>query len=327
MAGYYLTDEQFIEEWNKHGSPKLMGLANKMSPRSVMNRRLAIETRHGIKLETFNSQRDAKKERPKKERLTKIDQTDGHVRRGREMAKGKVIVFSDAHFWPDNFTTAFKALLLFIKEFKPQVIVANGDMFDGASVSRFPRLDWSVLPTVKQELEACQYFMGEIEKVAKGAELIWTLGNHDSRMEGYIVNNAPALEGLPGTSLKDHFPMWKPCYSYWVNEDTCIKHRWKGGHTAGHTNTLQSGVNMITGHTHVLAVQPWSDMNGTRYGVQTGTLADPLATQFAYMEDHPRNWRSGFALLSFEEGRLLMPELVQVCGDGEVEFRGCINRV
>ena len=187
MTGYYLTDEQFIEEWSKYGSPKLMGAAHKLSPRSVMNRRLAIETRHGIKLETFNSQRDPKKERPTRERLSKIDQTDGHVRRGREMEKGKVIVFSDAHFWPDNFTTAFKALLLFIKEFRPQVIVANGDMFDGASTSRFPRLDWSVLPTVKQELEACQYFMGEIEKVAKGAELIWTLGNHDSRFEGYMI--------------------------------------------------------------------------------------------------------------------------------------------
>ena len=33
------------------------------------------------------------------------------------------------------------------------------------------------------------------------------------------------------------------------------------------------------------------------------------------------------ALLSFERGRLMLPELIQVCGEDEFEFRGCINKV
>jgi hypothetical protein len=48
-----------------------------------------------------------------------------------DMEKGRVIVFSDAHFWPDDYTTAYKALLEVIKEFKPKVVIANGDVFAG----------------------------------------------------------------------------------------------------------------------------------------------------------------------------------------------------
>ena len=122
--------------------------------------------------------------------------------------------------------------------------------------------------------------------------------------------------------------MWKPCWSYWVNDDTVIKHRWKSSFGAGRANALNSGVNMVTGHTHNLAVQPITDYNGTRYGVQTGTLADPNAEQFVhYTEDGCKDWRSGGVLLSWDKGRLLLPEIFQVSGEDEFEFRGCINKV
>ena len=135
-------------------------------------------------------------------------------------------------------------------------------------------------------------------------------------------------EGVAGFTLKDHFPLWEPCWSFWVNEDTVIKHRWKGGFGAGRANTLNAGVNMITGHTHNLAVQPLTDYNGTRYGIQTGCLADPNVGQFlAYTEDGCKDWRSRFALLTFDRGRLLLPELIQVCGEDEYEFRGEIHKV
>jgi predicted phosphodiesterase len=320
MAGYYLTDEQWIESWNKIGSPTDFAKVNNIALRNVYARRRTLEAKHGINLDTFASQNPAY--------LKKVQQTPGHARRGVDMEKGRVVVFSDAHFWPDEVTTAYKALLLIIKEFKPQVVVANGDMFDGSQASRHARIGWEKTPTVKEELLACQEMMTGIEKAAVGAELIWTLGNHDSRFETFLSSQMGTYEGVQGFTLKDHFPMWKPCWSFWVNEDTCIKHRWKGGFGGGRANALNSGVNMVTGHTHNLAVQPITDYNGTRYGVQTGCLADPHGEQFmAYTEDSPKDWRSGFALLSFERGRLMLPELIQVCGEDEFEFRGCINKV
>ncbi len=327
-----ITDEVFIELWNKLGSPTLVAEVLKMNPRSIMARRKALEIYHSIELPTFNSQRTEKKPQ-----VRKIHQTHGHVRRGIEIPdKGRVIVFSDAHFLPGEVSTAYKVLLLMIKEFKGQLkaVVANGDMMDGAGqISSHPRMGWEDAPTAKEEIEYCQEMMSGIEKVTPNqVPLIWTAGNHDARLTNYISRNAPALEGLPMTQLKDFFPLWKSCYSFWVNEDTCIKHRWKGGFGATRSNSLNSGVNFITGHTHNLSAFPITDFSpafnlGTRWGVQTGCLADPHSAAFLYAEDSPKDWRSGLVLLSWENGRMLMPELVMVSGEDEFEFRGCINKV
>ena len=319
MQGYFLTDEKFVEEWNKIGSALTFAKLHGMSERAVYNRRRSIENRLGITLTAFNDMRIGA--------YKKTEETVGNTRRGMDIEKGRVIVFSDAHFWPDQTTTAFKALLEMIKEFRPHAIVCNGDALDGASISRHPRQDWSKLPSVQEELEAVQYYLGEIEAVAKGAKMFWPLGNHDARWEMRIIENLPAFEGVVGTTLKEHFPAWLPCWSFWVNEDTCIKHRWKGGFSAGRANSLNSGVNMITGHTHHLSVMPVSDYNGTRWGVQTGTLADLHGQQFAYTEDTPKDWNSGFVMLSFEEGKLLQPEMVRVWDEDRVEWRGKIHRV
>ena len=320
MTRYYLTDDQFIESWLKIGSPQKFAENHSMDVRSVYNRRRSIESRLKIKLPTLEDSRASP--------LKKLEQVIGNARRGIEMEKGRVVVFSDAHFWPDDYTTAYKALLMIIKEFRPKVVIANGDIFDGSQNSRHPRIGWTHSPTVKEELEACQDFMGNIQNASIGAQLIWTMGNHDARFETFLAAQAPQYEGVSGFTLKDHFPHWQPCWSYWINEDTCVKHRWKGGWSAGRSNSLNAGVNIVTGHTHQLTVHPLSDYNGTRYGIQTGTLADPNAEQFIhYTEDGPKDWRSGFALLSFERGRLMLPELVQVCGEDEFEFRGCINKV
>jgi 3',5'-cyclic AMP phosphodiesterase CpdA len=236
-----------------------------------------------------------------------------------------IIVFSDAHFWPDDPSPAYRALLKFLEMHKQEIkcIVNNGDAFDGASISRFPPLNFNKIPTVQEELQACIDSLTEIEnRVLKQTPLIWCLGNHDARYEQLIVNKVPELQGLKGTSLKDYFPMWLSCYSLWINMNLVIKHRNKGGAMAGRNNTIHGGVNFVTGHTHVGCVNPFNDYNGTRYGVQTGTLANPLGRQFEYCEDNPKDWMECFAVLSFHNGKLLMPELCKVFDNDHFEFRG-----
>jgi hypothetical protein len=58
-----------------------------------------------------------------------------------------------------------------------------------------------------------------------------------------------------------------------------------------HNATLWAGRNIITSHLHSLKVTPFSDYNGARFGVDTGTLANPYSEQFNYQEDNPRNHR------------------------------------
>lgn len=320
------SDEEFIALWKKLGSPTLVGKELGINPRSVSNRKSAIQIRHNIELPTHGSLRDPKKEKPKK-----IELAPHNVRRGIDVDKVKrVIVFSDAHF-TDTTTTAFKALLAMIKKFKPQVIICNGDAFDGQVLSRFPSINYDAKPSVLQELESCRYHLDQIVKhKPAGCRLIWTLGNHDMRYESWLVNKVPEYSGVDGFSLKYHFPEWETCWSFWIGEETVVKHRFKGGRTAGYSNLLAAGnTNIITGHTHVLACQPISNYQGNFYGVQTGCLADPMSPTFEYCEDSPKDWRSGFVMLSFDQGRMLMPELIMVSDEqnGEYEFRGEIHAV
>lgn len=237
--------------------------------------------------------------------------------------KGTVIVFSDAHYWPGIVSTAHKALLKMIRELQPTAIVANGDVFDGASISRHAPIGWENRPSVVQEIEACQARLNEIEAEAKNAKLIWTLGNHDGRFETRLATVAPEYARLHGKHLKDFFPRWRPCWSAWFGPETIVKHRYKGGIHATHNNAVMSGKNIVTGHLHALKVTPFADYDGTRWGVDTGTLADPFGPQFeAYTEQNPTNWRSGFAVLTFHKQELLWPELVHVRAQDEFEFRG-----
>jgi hypothetical protein len=55
------------------------------------------------------------------------------------------------------------------------------------------------------------------------------------------------------------------------------KHRMKGGIHAAHNNTLHAGTTMVTGHLHSVKVTPFSDYNGTRWDVDTGTPKAAIA--------------------------------------------------
>ena len=327
------SDEQFIELWNQLKSGAKVAKALEMDVRGVMSRRRRIEKTHKILLvsDAKNYQPNLQVEQIKQQLSRRLEETRHNVRRGIQMESGRAIIFSDAHFYPDTETTAYQALLEAIKEFQPEVIICNGDAFDGTSISRHARINWSDAPTVMEELDAVKHYLGEIEGASKfKSNLIWTLGNHDARFETYLSNNVPQYGGITGFSLSDHFPTWKPCWSYFVNNDCQIKHKWKGGKFGGANNTLHGGIHIATGHTHVLSVDAYTDhspifQNGTRYGIQTGTLANPKGNQFIdYCEDNPVNWRSGFVLMTWHKSQLLMPEMFQVWDEeeGTVQFRG-----
>jgi len=238
-----------------------------------------------------------------------------------EIKDGYVLIGSDAHYWPGIITTAHRAFVKFAQELRPKAIIMNGDVLDGASISRHPPIGWENRPSLEDEMDACKERLKEIQQAAPAAERIWTLGNHDGRFETRLATVAPEYAKIHGVHLKDHFPQWRACWSCWINDSVVIKHRWKGGDHATWNNTIRAGKTLITGHLHKLEVRPYSDYNGTRYGVDTGTLAEPGGPQFLdYCEDNPVNWRSGFIVLRFVGGKMLRPQEVQVIGPDQVDY-------
>jgi UDP-2,3-diacylglucosamine pyrophosphatase LpxH len=242
---------------------------------------------------------------------------------------GVVLVGSDAHIWPGQSSPALRGFRFFAKELKPKIIVLNGDVLDFPQISRHDPIGWEGWPSVKAELEAAQEELHELALAApRGCEKVWTLGNHDARFESRLANAAPEFARVQGVHLRDHFPVWRPAWAAWVNNEVVIKHRFKGGVHATHNNAVGSGKTMVTGHLHSAKVTPYTDYNGTRYGVDTGCLADPDAKAFInYTEDNPKNWRAAFGVLTFKGGKLLPPELAQVWDAKTITFRGDLIRV
>jgi hypothetical protein len=214
----------------------------------------------------------------------------------------------------------------FVQDLKPQAVILNGDIIEGARISRHARIGWEAKPMVDDELGEATELLASLQGVAKKrTALIWCLGNHDARFETTIANALPAYERVHGLHLKDHFPAWTPCWSVQVGEAAglLVKHRYRGGVHAAYQNVRLAGCSIATGHTHQLGVTAVTDYAGTRYGVELGMLADPHGPQFQdWLEDSPRNWRMGFGVFTFKNGRLLHPELVYVRPDGVAEWRG-----
>jgi hypothetical protein len=310
------TDDELIGLWQKYKSATKISKVTGISARAIHSRLIRLEGQGYV----FESE-DPRS--PRYGQRYAEPEIESPAKLSMEIEDGVVLIGSDAHYWPGDPTTAHRAFVHFCKRLKPLAVVLNGDIFDGATVSRWARIGWDNRPTVLQELKVCTDRLAEIHAASPKAAHIWTLGNHDARFETRLAAAVPEYEGVEGFHLKERFQEWKPCWAFWVNGHTVVKHRFKNGIHATHNNAMWAGKTMVTGHLHSLRVTPFSDYNGTRWGVDTGTLADAYGAQFKdYTETNPVNWRSGFVVLTFKGGRLLWPEIVCVVEDGLVDFRG-----
>ena len=324
-----ITDEEFITLWNRcSGATEVAKIAN-MGVRAVLSRRRALEIRYGISLKTTNVDfiRGGKKGNPGiaaalAETRARVYKQDMHA----TIENGVVMVASDCHYWPGIVSTAHQAFCKLAKKLKPKIVILNGDILDGARISRHSRIMWEKQPELKDEIHAVQDRCSEIERAAQGAQLYRTIGNHDARFENYLSGRVSEFEEMTGMTLLDYLPRWEAGWAVHLNANTdgwvAVRHRpVAGGIHSAYNSTLKAGVHYVHGHLHKLQVTPWADYRGRRYGVDTGTLAEPYGPQFNYTEAGPVNWASGFTVLTFHNNRLLQPELC-VVEHGQAWFRG-----
>lgn len=241
-----------------------------------------------------------------------------------EFRDGVVLAFSDAHFWPEHRSVAHAAFLRLAPQLKPIGLIDVGDSLDGATISRHPMTGNDDLPTPEEELYAVLEQRGEMMEACPGARKYWTPGNHCLRWDIYLAQNAPKMVGLKGLTLAANLPGWKMAYGLEINWNTdpfLVLHNWKGGAHSSFNNAKDTGVHVMSGHDHASAMARYTNERGTLYGFNPGTFADPSAPSFRYTQGRPKNWRQGFGVLTFREGRLLPPEMVEV-QRGVAYFRG-----
>lgn len=311
-----ISDESFIAAYRELKSSSLVAQRLGISVRAVQDRRVKLERQQGLVLPQDDQR--AKYARGEVDHGTAIYRL--------EVENGCVLIGSDVHIWPEMRTTTQRAFIAFAKRLKPAACILNGDVFDGASISRFPSIGWEKKPTVKQELDAVADYLGDLVLALGDAKRIWTLGNHDSRFESRIANVASEFAGVKGVHLRDHFEQWIPAWRVDINSDVVVKHRMAGGEHADWNNVVKGGKTTVTGHDHRLSVTPYRDYRGTRWGVRCGYMGEsPQDPQFVhYLEASETNWQPGFIVLTFVDGNLLLPEMVAKAEfvDNAVQFRG-----
>jgi len=233
-----------------------------------------------------------------------------------EFDTGSVLIGSDAHIWPGEHTIMMKAFTVISKKLKPYATVLNGDILDGARVSRHGSLLNSNAPKVSHEIDAANEWINTLHK---SKCKIWTMGNHDQRVDHYLANNAPELDDYAGR-ISDRFIGWDFCWAVNIN-NVEIRHRFRSGIHGAWNNALHSGITMVTGHTHQLHITPVRNRNGSHWGIEDGMLGDPSHKCFEYAEGMPSRAQQGFVVLSFIDGILMPPEFCELIS-GRPVFRG-----
>lgn len=310
-----VTDQQILEEWIRTPSAAKLARHFDMTDRALRSRIKKLRS-NGAEMKSP----DIRSPNCRWD-VSTLDKHPAAV--NLSILDGEVLIGSDSHYWPGHVTTAHRAFVEMAKDRKPKIIIKNGDEADFPTISRHAPIAWESRPKVSEEIDNLKAMLSEIEKASPNSRRIWPAGNHDLRFETRLATMAPEYANVHGVHLKDNFPLWEPCWATLLNSDVVVKHRMRGGAHATRNNTLNAGRTMVTGHLHSLKVTPLTDMNGTRWGVDCGTMADPYGPQFYnYTELNPLDWRSGFVLLTFKGGRLMWPEHIWVSGPDRVQFRG-----
>lgn len=102
----------------------------------------------------------------------------------------KVLIMSDLHF-PFQDNQAIEIAVNYGIKQDVDTILLNGDIIDFHAISR-----WQSDPRsrdLKYELESTRKFLKWLRKKFPKALILYKLGNHDIRLEDYLINKAPEL--------------------------------------------------------------------------------------------------------------------------------------
>lgn len=105
--------------------------------------------------------------------------------------KHKALILSDIHI-PYHDEKAVMAAVEYGKKQKPDIIILNGDIGDFYAVSRH---DKDPRRCLAEEIDAVRQFLFWLRKQFPKARIIYKIGNHEDRMERFLVKNAPVLLG------------------------------------------------------------------------------------------------------------------------------------
>ena len=216
----------------------------------------------------------------------------------------KILVLSDIHFPYHNAKALRAAINYGIKE-GVDCIILNGDILDFYGLSDFSK-DPSK-PKFREEIKLGKWFLNELRLAFPKAQIYYKIGNHEMRLERYLMVKAPEIFDSEEFRLEILLEFAKH-HVILIDKYTVIKagnlniihgHEYKGAGGVYPAKYIysKSKVNTICGHYHRSSTYIDKNMNGQyNGGFSTGCLCELSPDYMPYNE-----WVHGFAVVTMKQ--------------------------
>jgi hypothetical protein len=219
----------------------------------------------------------------------------------------RVIAVPDLHF-PWHHAECLAWIYSVIANFKPDIVIQMGDLYDMYSSSRFARTH--NLMTPKQEIAearmGAEAFWKNVRINAPKARRIQKKGNHDIRPDKRILEEAPELEDLINTSPLFQFTGVETIHD--PSEETVIDNVI---YIHGHLTKMGDHVkyflqSVVHGHSHRGGTHFMKLRNETIWELDCGFCSDESAVPLRYGPARRTLWTLGVGIID-EYGPRFLP--------------------
>ena len=217
------------------------------------------------------------------------------VKRSRK-PQDRAIILSDIHV-PHHDQKALAVALAYMEDAQPSHIILNGDIVDEAPTASYDK-DPREIVTLEDEFSETRALLARIRKAHPKAAIFFTMGNHEDRLERYLVRKAPEMGSDPDLAICSKLELYEFGIKF-VDSTSCVRFGpfeirhgdvvRKGGGNSIRGHMARRGGSMAMGHVHRLAVIMQKDRWGTHYGVENGCLC---GLEPSYVSDP--DWQQGF---------------------------------
>jgi hypothetical protein len=221
--------------------------------------------------------------------------------------ESRIGILSDIHF-PYYDKDALNAAINYLRKWKPECILLNGDIIDMYSLSSFDKDPRN--RSFKYELDMLRAFIIQLRDLFPKARIVHKLGNHCERYEKLILQRVPELLDLELFKIENVISAKELGVDVVQNKrmilagklNICHGHEFARGFAAPVNPArgffLKAKNNILGGHHHQISSHAEQDINGNVVGAwSTGCLC----------ELHPKympinNWSHGFATVEVDKG-------------------------
>lgn len=196
----------------------------------------------------------------------------------------KIACIPDTHFpfCDDSKLEKAKAI---IKNFKPQVIIQLGDLYDQWSFSKYPKNLSAVGVTPLEEAKNGRFLAenmwSDLRKQNPGAKLFQISdGNHDVRILKHLAEKSSAAAFIADEWLEKQmrFDGVQTIESEFVIDNIMFMHGMRKAGDHGRYNQMST----VTGHTHKARIEYMSNINGPFFEMNCGWLGNKKSKVFSY---------------------------------------------